>query len=217
MKTFKTLVIGALLLSLTACGSSVPVLEDPPAVSDIEAPQIGTFSDDDPVIGDDSAPLKMVLFLDFQCPYCQQIAQHIDTLTEEWIDTGKLQVQFKDFPLSRHVNSLSAHMAASAAHQQGRFLDMHHQLFETQSEWQTVDNPEEYFSQTAELLGFDMDQFARDYNDPKALSEIKDDRDTGRAWGLTGVPAFYLNGKLYQGGLTLEALETVLQKEMTNL
>jgi protein-disulfide isomerase len=178
---------------------------------------IGTFSSDDPFLGKENAPLKMVIFSDFQCPFCKQYADYLDELEGEWISSGKLQVQFRDFPLAKHKNSLSAHMAAAAAHAQDRYLDMHRQLFDTQADWISSERPEEFFAQAAELLGLDKDQFQKDYNNPNAISEIKDDRDTGRAWGLTGVPTFYLNGEMYQGALSKEALVTVLENGMTNL
>ncbi len=212
---------GIILFSITACANQAPVLEDPndDLIQSEEAfrSEVGSFSTDDPIWGEASAPLQMVLFSDFQCPFCKQNASYLDELEEEWISSGKLQIQFRDFPLAKHINSLSAHMAASAAQQQNRYLDMHRQLYDTQSDWVANERPEEFFVQTADLLGLDEDQFKRDYNSPDAIAEIKDDRDTGRAWGLTGVPAFYLNGELYQGALTKEALVKVLEGAMTNL
>lgn len=205
--------------SLAACGATEKTLEDPvgdsfSGIVSEEEYAIGTFSSDDPVWGEKNAPLQMIVFSDFQCPFCKQTADHIESLAEDWIDTGKLRVQYRDFPLAKHKNSLSAHIAALAAHKQGRYLDMHRQLFDTQADWIANSSPEEFFVQSAELLGLDSEQFQKDYNDPNAIIEIKDDRDTGRDWGLTGVPSFYLNRELYQGALTQEALLKVLENEM---
>jgi protein-disulfide isomerase len=216
MKKLSSLVLfGILGIILISCSDQVPVLEDPSddvlQSKEVSQSVAGSFSADDPIWGESSAPLKMVLFSDFQCPFCKQTANFLEELEEDWISSGKLQVQFRDFPLAKHKNSLSAHVAASAAHAQGRYMEMHRQLYATQSDWIAYERPDEFFTQTAELLGFDEERFQKDYNNPNAISEIKDDRDTGRTWGLTGVPAFYLNGELFQGALTKEAMETVLE------
>lgn len=205
-----------LVFVLAGC-SQKPVLPNP-TETDIQAQQgLPIFTLDDPTWGEKNAPLQMVVFSDFQCPYCHQFFQSLDTFQSDWIDSGRLVVQFRDFPLAKHVNSLSAHMAAHAANEQGQYLEMHRLLYQQQEEWAASSQPEELFLQYAQELGLDEEQFQQDYNSQEYLAEIKQDRDQGRELGVSGTPAFILNEELYQGAMSQARMEAVLQSTFESL
>ena len=93
--------------------------------------------DNDPIIGNPNAPVTIIEFSDFQCPFCARF--HIQTLPaiiEEYINEDKVKLVFRDFPIqSIHPNALPASVAAECANEQGKFKEMHDILFERQNEW----------------------------------------------------------------------------------
>ncbi len=89
-----------------------------------------------PVLGNSSAPITIVEFTDYQCPYCRRHAVETFPLIESnYINTGKVQYYLRDFPLPMHVNANTAASAAKCAGEQGKYWEMHKLLFEKQSEW----------------------------------------------------------------------------------
>ena len=107
-------------------------------------PPVKISADDDPIIGDPDAPITIIEFSDFECPFCARFhVQTLPLLLEEYIDQGKVKLVFRDFPIqSIHPNALPASVAAECANDQGKFKGMHDMLFENQSQWskqETVD------------------------------------------------------------------------------
>jgi protein-disulfide isomerase len=91
-------------------------------------------TDDDPSLGDPNAPVTIIEFSDFQCPYCRRFwEQTLPQLKSEYIDTGKVRLVYRDYPLSTiHPGALPAAMAAGCANEQGKFWEYHDQIFEEQ-------------------------------------------------------------------------------------
>ena len=93
--------------------------------------------DNDPIIGNPNAPITIVEFSDFQCPFCARF--HVETLPlimNEYINEGQVKLVFRDFPIqSIHPNALPASVASECANEQGKFKEMHDMLFENQNEW----------------------------------------------------------------------------------
>ena len=129
-----------------------------------QAPQPVKISlDDDPIRGDPDAPITIVEFSDFQCPFCARF--HLQTLPlimEEYIDEGKVNLVYRDFPIqSIHPNALPAAVAAECANEQGRFWEYHDMLFEKQNGWNRLDSNTAIstFSQYASDVGLEQQQF----------------------------------------------------------
>lgn len=199
---------------LSGCNkSSLTKLPPIPAPTEkvTPTPDANFFTGDDPVWGDANAPISMVVFSDFQCPFCAQFAERLNEIEKDWITSGKMKVQYRDFPLSIHKNSLSAHVAASAADRQGKYWEFHQRLYREQGIWEKLDTPGDYLLGIAKDLGLDIDTFVKDYQDPSMITEITADRDDGRLTGMEGTPAFLINGKRYQGLPTTEELAASLQ------
>lgn len=168
------------------------------------------WTNDDPAWGDESAPINMVVFSDFQCPFCGEFFQTLEKLEKDWITSGKLKIQHRDFPLTMHLNSMQAHIAANAAAAQGKYMEMHRLLFQHQREWEKTSEPEKLFLAYAEQLGLNIEQFKSSTDDPSNAAEIQADKDDGRSLGVSGTPGFFINGVFYEGALSYEDLVQVL-------
>jgi protein-disulfide isomerase len=143
---------------------------------------------------DDPMSVDLVLYSDFQCPFCQQFAQPFRELQTKGIDGVKTTVQFKNFPLSIHPNAQVAHQAAMAAKAQGKFWEMHDLLFANQQRAQKDD-----LLGYAKKLGLDVARFQKDMDSEQTRKAIAADVAEGAALGVNGTPSYTINGKLYSG------------------
>jgi len=153
-------------------------------------------TDDDPIIGNTDAPITIIEFSDFQCPFCARF--HVQTLPlilEEYIQEGKVKLVFRDFPIqSIHPNALPASVAANCANEQGQFKEMHDSLFENQNKWNNQDtvNALTLFSQYAAEMKLDQDIFDACLTSEKYIEEIRHDLNDGRDYGVSGTPGFFI-------------------------
>ncbi|WP_420631489.1 DsbA family protein [Candidatus Leptofilum sp.] len=152
-------------------------------------------------IGDPNAPVTIIEYTDFQCPYCSRhYEQTFLQLKEDYIDTGLVYYVFKDFPLTQlHPDAVLAANAARCAGDQGAFLEMHGTLFARQGDWNGRPNPEAIFNQFAAEMGLDEEQFAACVANGTYDVEIFADLDEGFSYGVSGTPAFFLNGYFLSG------------------
>lgn len=162
---------------------------------------VAISADDDPVMGNDNAPITIIEFSDFQCPYCARFhAQTLPLLLENYIDSGKVKLVYRDFPLQNiHPNALPASVAAECADEQGKYWQYHDALFENQNQWNNLDTIDAIakFGEYASVLELNQEQFNTCLNTGKYVSEIKNDLDDGREYGIDGTPGFFVgNDKL---------------------
>ena len=155
--------------------------------------------DNDPIRGDPNAPITIVEFSDFQCPFCARFhVQTLPPLLEEYIDTGKVNLVYRDFPIqSIHPNALPAAVAAECANEQGKYWDYHDALFEQQSGWSRLDSNSAIaaFSQYATDIGLEKQQFDSCLETGKYLEEVQGDLSDGRDYDVTGTPAFFIGNE----------------------
>ena len=165
--------------------------------------------DDDPALGDPDAPVTIIEFSDFQCPYCRQFEQQaFPQIKSEYIDTGKVRLVFRDFPLTQiHPNALPAAIAAECAHNQDAFWPMHNRLFANQSEWGQSNNPNEVFFEYGEEIGLDMQPFRQCVENRETLQEISGDFQDGVDGGVRGTPAFFMGGEMLSGAQPFSAFQ----------
>lgn len=153
-------------------------------------------ADNDPIIGNSNAPITIIEFSDFQCPFCAKF--HIQTLPkimDEYIKEGKVKLVFRDFPIqSIHSNALLASVAAECANEQGKFKEMHDKLFENQNEWSSkdTDNLIILFNQYSLEMGIEKEKFDSCLKNGKYIKEIQKDLDDGRTYGVSGTPGFFI-------------------------
>lgn len=149
----------------------------------------------DHVRGSLDAPVVLVEYGDFECPYCAAAYAVVKKLEEDLPDT--LAVVFRQFPLVNvHPHAQLAAEAAEAAGAQGRFWRMHDVLFEHQDALAPAD-----LMKYATALHLDLRRFAADLSRHMFLPKIEDDMRGGLQSGVKGTPTFFINGVLHQGGL----------------
>ena len=154
------------------------------------------FDADDPVMGDSDAPITIIEFSDFQCPFCSRFYQNtLPQIEKNYIDTGKAKLVYMDLPLDNlHKNARLSHVAAECANEQGEFWQYHDMLFDTQAEWQNM--PSEvhmtFLRQQAFDMGFDIEQYDLCLESPEILKEVEQDSLEASRNGATGTPTFFI-------------------------
>jgi len=161
------------------------------------APQIFTVSfDGEPVKGNPDAPVIVVEFSDFQCPFCSRFfEQTLPLIEENYINTGKIKFVYKDLPLdSLHPNARSAHIAAECADEEGKFWEYHDVLFQKQAEWQRLTSSElqSTLSQFAVDLGLQAASFESCMESQDIADEVNQDTLEAARYGATGTPTFFI-------------------------
>ena len=155
--------------------------------------------DDDPVKGDPNAPLTIIEFSDFQCPFCSRFySQTLPLLEENYIDTGKVKLVFKDLPLDNlHPNARTAHIAAECADEQGKYWEYHDILFEKQSQWQSLSssNLDTTLTNFAAGLGMQSTDFQVCMESQEIADEINDDTVEAASHSTTGTPTFFIGNE----------------------
>jgi protein-disulfide isomerase len=165
-----------------------------------QAPQPVRISlDDDPIRGDPNAPITIVEFSDFQCPFCARFhVQTLPSIMEEYIAEGKVNLVYRDFPIqSIHPNALPAAVAAECANEQGKYWEYHDTLFEKQNSWNRLDSNSVIitFSQYATDIGLEQEQFDSCLQTGKYLEEVQGDLQDGRDYDITGTPGFFIGNE----------------------
>ncbi|PWU12517.1 MAG: hypothetical protein C5B51_00520 [Terriglobia bacterium] len=155
-----------------------------------------------------SEEYKIVLFSDFQCPFCRQFSQPIRDLMNKGVDGVQAKVTFKNFPLSFHPDAQLAAQAAMAAKEQGKFWEMHDLLFANQLALKR-DNLVDY----AKRLGLDIARFKKDLDSDQIKQTIASEQAEGTKLAVNGTPTFFLNGVSYSGTRSFDEMKQLLQKE----
>lgn len=156
-----------------------------------------------PTFGSAQAPVKIIAFIDFECPYCQKSYPFFKQLMEEHSDV--VQVIFKHFPIgSIHQDALGAGLASACAHEQGKFWEYHDMLF-TQKVLD-VNSLVTY----ADTTGLDPEKFRNCLDSEKYLGAIQQDMEDGAAVGVRGTPTFIVNNKKVEGVLETQLWERVI-------
>jgi protein-disulfide isomerase len=147
----------------------------------------------DNVRSNKDAKNTLIVYSDFQCPYCAAAHPMLQDLLKDYKTEVKLV--FRHMPLeSAHPNAFAAAMAAEAAGVQGKFWEMHDALFEKQSQWGSKEDPTDRFVSYAKDLKLDLTKFQADLKSAELEKRITDDANAGRSLGVSGTPTFYLNG-----------------------
>ncbi|GAA3525415.1 hypothetical protein AFL01nite_13630 [Aeromicrobium flavum] len=167
-------------------------------------------ADDPMALGDVDAPVVMIEYSEFQCPFCGKYSRETaPKLVEKYVDQGLLRIEFRDFPYLGDESDLAAR-AARAAAEQDSFWPFHERLFAEQPPPNSGRLDRERLSGIAKDLGLDTDRFLKDMDSDEVAAAIKRDRDEGMAIGVTGTPAFLINDRVLMGALpTEDFVETI--------
>jgi protein-disulfide isomerase len=142
-----------------------------------------------------SSPVMVEEYGDYQCPPCGALFPVLKSIESEYGD--QVRFVFHHFPLtSMHKNALVASRAAEAARNQGKFWEMHDQLYRNQNSWKDLDDPRAVFLGYARALGMNADRFAGDLESTAVEQRIADDMRRGSAAGVTGTPTVFIEGRM---------------------
>lgn len=164
----------------------------------IEIPEDGA-----PSMGPASAPIKVVVFSDFECPFCSRVVPTLHQLMKKY--EGRIRVAFRDFPLSFHENAQRASEGAHCAHVQGKFWPYHDRLFANQDKLQEKDLIEH-----AKALGLDAAGFEACLKSGRFKDKVQQNLRAGESFGVNGTPAIFINGTLLSGAQPLEAMVPIV-------
>jgi|SRR5579871_4109116 len=172
-------------------------LEDPVAIA------IG----DAPVRGPASAPVTLVEFSDFQCPFCVAATPQIDALLKVY--PSQVKLVFKEFPLDSHSQAALAAAAALAAHRQGKFWALHDVMFAQQGNLSR-----RIILALAAKSGLDMKRFEADLDSPEIKRAVAKEIDQGEHIGVDSTPTLFVDGQRFNGPLTVASLKPVVDHEL---
>mgnify|MGYP001082684541 CR=1 FL=1 len=182
-------------------------------------------SENNPVIGNPDAPITIIEFSDFQCPFCAKFhMQTLPTIMDEYINKGIVKLVFRDFPIQNiHPNAVPASIAAECANEQGEFEQMYHMLFEKQKEWSNLETAYAItaFNQYASELQLNEEKFDSCIKNVKYIEEVQKDLNEGRTYGVTGTPGFFIgNEKIgfveLKGAQPFESFKKVINSQLEN-
>ena len=160
-----------------------------------------------PVQGPASAPITIVEFSDFQCPFCSRLIPTLDQVKKKYGD--KVRIVFRQFPLPMHQNAQKAAEAGLCANDQGKFWEMHDAMFADQ-QGLAVDA----LKAKATKIGLKADQFNACLDSGKHADEVKKDLAAGSAAGVNGTPAMFVNGRFISGAVPLDEITKVIDEEL---
>jgi len=160
-----------------------------------------------PVKGNPDAPVTIVEFSDFQCPFCSRVQPTLEQIFDAYGDEVKLV--FRHFPLGFHENAENAALASMCANEQGKFWEYHDKLFANQ-ESLTMTNLKKW----AADLGLDTEKFNSCLDNQTYKDQIDKDLKDGQAAGVQGTPAFFVNGQLVSGAQPFANFQVIIDAEL---
>lgn len=166
-----------------------------------------TLTDQDHILGDKNAPVVMVVYSDFQCPYCQGHHSTLQNIIKKYGD--KIALVYRNFPLSFHENAKSAALAAECASEQGKFWEYSDGLFAKQDQLGAA-----FYNKLAADLKLDTSKFSSCYTSGKYSAMVDADLAQGQAYGVSGTPATFINGTLVSGAIPQAQLEQAIDQEL---
>ncbi len=160
---------------------------------------------DEPQLGPDDALVTIIEFADYQCPYCAQSVEPLASAMAGF--EGDVRLIFKHYPLPGHGKAAPAAYTSWAAHQQGKFWEFHDRLFESKA---SIDAVPEWVAE----FGLDADKFGTDMESGAARTSVDRDMLSGARIGVTGTPAFVVNGHVYKGKRDATQWKQIIGQEL---
>ncbi|MFA6171132.1 MAG: DsbA family protein [Patescibacteria group bacterium] len=170
-----------------------------PAEAENQEGKLSEISDKDHLWGDLNNPVKMVIYSDFECPFCGRLADTVKKVMENY--QGKVVIAFRHRPLAMHSSALSAAMASECAAEQGKFWEMHDMLFQDAKD---KNLSADQFKKDAKGLGLAEEQFNTCLDSDKYKEKVESQSAEGRAAGAEGTPTFFINNYIYPGAYPFE-------------
>ena len=210
------ILVGAISFRSTSAPVDKELIQDSVSEMLIQAglmrpiPVMQELADDDPYIGKEDAPVIIVEFSAYACPFCGRHYQ--ETLTPILENYGQyIRYVYRDFPVINQSLSVAAALAADCANEQGKFWDYHDILFTHQTEMQAGDS---FFMDSAQSLGLDMTQFTDCYQSQRYIDEVSKDYNDGSKMQLTGTPSFFINGEFVSGAQPYDVFAKIIEQKL---
>jgi protein-disulfide isomerase len=164
--------------------------------------------ENEPTLGSPSAGVTLIEFSDFECSFCARFANNAFLqIKKEYVDSGKVKIFFKNFPLPFHKDAKLAAQAGECALLQGKFWEYKEILFKNQSALSARD-----LKKYAVDLGLDAEKFNKCLDSGETRKEVEQDLEEGREADVSGTPAFFINGELLVGAQPFSAFQEVIEK-----
>ncbi|HMO17291.1 MAG TPA: thioredoxin domain-containing protein [Oligoflexia bacterium] len=160
---------------------------------------------DSPVKGPKDAKVAVVVFSDFQCPFCARGKDLVDQIEKEY--PKDVKIVFKHLPLDFHPQAIPASRATLAAEKQGKFWEMHDFLFLNQTKL-----ADSYYEEAAKEIGLDLAKFKADFENPATEARVLKDLELAKSLGVQGTPNFYVNGVNIRGALPFPEFKKIIDK-----
>ena len=169
------------------------------------------------LLGKPDAPVQVIEFADFECPACGQFATLAEPdIRKRLVDAGTISYRFYDYPLPMHKNTWSASNAAACADEQGKFWEMHDQLFNAQDQWngQATSRPKGKFMEYAKALGLNVDQFEACFDAKKYQPRIKANEMMATKRGASQTPTFVIGDKMIGGAISFDRFKGLVDSAL---
>lgn len=173
----------------------------------LEQPRIQVELGMHPIRGGEKAKVTIVEFSDFQCPYCQKGASTMKDVMKKY--GNKIKYTFRDFPLSFHDRAKAGANASHCAMEQGKFWEFHDKLFENQQK-----NKDEDFIALGKDLKLNMAKYEPCVKNMEKIADVEKDQLDGENAGVSGTPAYFINGIFLSGAMPLKKFEEIIDAEL---
>lgn len=183
------------------------IRKDSNVVIKLEPPRVKIDISGQPSMGPESAPVTLIEVSDYQCPFCKRIQPTLDQVMQTY--QGKIRRVFLDFPLSFHADSPKAHEAAHCAGEQDKYFEMYHRIFGNQASIKVPD-----LKKYAQEINLDMSKFEQCLDSGKFTAQVQKNMSIGAASGVSGTPAFFINGVMLSGAQPFSSFKEVIDNEL---
>ncbi len=174
----------------------------------ISVPKVEIEEGDWPAQGPKGAPIRLVEFTDYQCPFCSRARPAINQVLDEY--KGKVRYILRDFPLSFHKDSIKAHEAAHCAGDQGKYWEMNKKLWENQKAI-AVEDLKKYAGE----IHLKKDPFNQCLDSGKYQAKVQESVQYGQKVGVSGTPAFFINGRMISGARPFASFKEIIDDELS--
>jgi len=189
-----------------APGQAAPQAAAPPPPPPAAVQKVD-FRPDDPQKGPKGAPVTVVVFSDFQCPFCTRVEPTLAQLQKAY--PKDVRVVWKNYPLAMHPQAMPAALAAEAAREQGKFWEMHDLMFQNQSQLAPAQ-----FEAWAKQLGLDPKKFQAAVASPATRARVEEDARMGARFAAQGTPTLYVNCRQVVGAQPYEVFQKMVDEEL---
>lgn len=167
--------------------------------------------DTDALWGKKEAPVTLVAFIDYECPYCKDLYKNLKAVEKDYIETGKVKVIFRDLPLGMHQHAKPIAAAIEYARRQGKFWELADLILSSKAKYDSTQ-----LVQWAVQLGLNPEEITNSVNDKEILDAVLPDIKEARSRKISGTPAVFINDVYYRGTIPASDLRKIFEGKKVN-